>query len=118
MTRYPAISRETLLCNKKTAMCTVTVLPAPDAIGVEDNDILLGVDEPGVFVQGVNLTPGTMCGYTYQSDNTEFVDVNAETGEIIARPHGLTPIPDQSLREIGGGELDQLRFDELGEKYP
>jgi len=41
-----------------------------------------------------------------------------ETGEIVAAPHGLTPIPDQGLREIFGGEWEALPFCELNEKYP
>lgn len=40
-----------------------------------------------------------------------------ETGQIIAAPHGLTPVPDRELREIYAGEWENLGFDEIIERY-
>ncbi len=41
-----------------------------------------------------------------------------ETGRIICEPHGITPIPNQKLREIYAGEWENLVFHEILEKFP
>lgn len=40
-----------------------------------------------------------------------------ETGEIIAKPHGLKVIPDKNLREIFAGDWENLHIDEIKERY-
>jgi len=47
--------------NGKYAFCTVTVLPAPDEIGVENADILLGVVEPNGVVKGIIGVDTALC---------------------------------------------------------
>jgi broad specificity phosphatase PhoE len=41
-----------------------------------------------------------------------------ETAEILARPHGLSPIQREGLREIGHGHWEGLRRQEVEERYP
>ncbi len=41
-----------------------------------------------------------------------------ETVEIITKPHGLTAVPDPSLREIYAGEWENKAFDEIISLYP
>ncbi len=40
------------------------------------------------------------------------------TAEVIARPHGLTPIPDPRLREVAFGEWEGLTRAEVQARYP
>ncbi len=40
------------------------------------------------------------------------------TARIIAEKHGLTVNPDEGLREICGGVWEQMKFDDIGVKYP
>lgn len=41
-----------------------------------------------------------------------------ETGEIIAAPHGLKPVPDTELREIFAGDWEDMVFEDICVKYP
>ena len=41
-----------------------------------------------------------------------------ETASIVARPHGLTPIPRDELREIHHGGWETLRRDEVEDRFP
>lgn len=41
-----------------------------------------------------------------------------QTGEIIARPHGLSVIPDPGLREIRGGDWEGVTFSDIARLYP
>jgi broad specificity phosphatase PhoE len=42
----------------------------------------------------------------------------AETAAIVARPHGLAPIPKDGLREIHHGRWEGLRRDEVEARFP
>lgn len=41
-----------------------------------------------------------------------------ETAEILARPHGLAPVRDDALREIGHGRWEGLTRGEVEERFP
>lgn len=41
-----------------------------------------------------------------------------KTGEIIARPHGLSVIPAPELREICGGEWEEKTYADISRLYP
>lgn len=41
-----------------------------------------------------------------------------ETAEILARPHGLAPVPEDGLREIGHGRWEGLTRAEVEERFP
>src|SRR5262245_57848977 len=41
-----------------------------------------------------------------------------ETAALVARPHGLTPIPRDGLREIHHGRWEGLRRSEVEERFP
>lgn len=40
------------------------------------------------------------------------------TAKIIAEKHGLSVIKEEGLREINGGEWEQMKFDNIGVEYP
>ena len=40
-----------------------------------------------------------------------------ETGEIIAAPHGLVPVPENGLREVFAGEWENMPFTELPVRF-
>ncbi|MBQ3574258.1 MAG: Ig-like domain-containing protein, partial [Clostridia bacterium] len=78
--------------NGKTAMCNVTVLPAPSEITLQSHDITLGVGEPNGRVVGVNLTEGSCCDFRYVSSDPEKVAVNATNGALTAIAEGSATI--------------------------
>jgi alpha-ribazole phosphatase len=41
-----------------------------------------------------------------------------EGAQIIAAPHGLTPRPEERLREIDFGSLEGLTYDQVAERFP
>jgi probable phosphoglycerate mutase len=49
---------------------------------------------------------------------TSTLSRTVETAEILARPHGLVPIPDDGLREINHGHWEGLTRGEVEERFP
>lgn len=45
------------------------------------------------------------------------LDRTIETASILARPHGLEPLPDEGLREIDYGHWEGLKRSEIEERY-
>ena len=77
--------------NGKTARCAVTVLAAPDTIGVNAPQIVLGMGEPGRKVTGT-YPQNTMCDFVYASENEGVAKVNAATGELTAVSEGTAKV--------------------------
>jgi probable phosphoglycerate mutase len=49
---------------------------------------------------------------------TSPLDRTLETANIVAKPHGLTPIPRDGLREISHGHWEGLSRKEVAERFP
>ena len=75
----------------KTGVCTVTVLPAPTEISASADALEIGLGETGRSVTG-KYPEGTMCSFTYASEDPGVVTVNAETGALTTVSTGSTNI--------------------------
>ncbi len=71
-----------------------------------------GIQQAENAAQRLRSVPFTHC---YASPQKRAMD----TAEIVARPHpGLTPHPEESLREFGFGNWEGLSLDEMAQLYP
>ena len=77
--------------NGKSGTCTVTVLPAPETISAQQEEIVLGLGEGGGKVAGV-YPEGTLCSFTYASNDESVLTVNATTGAITTVGTGSTDV--------------------------
>ena len=75
----------------KSGSCTVTVVPAPDAISAQQEEIVLGLGEGGGRVAGV-YPFGTLCSFSYASNDESIVKVDAASGAITTVGVGLSLI--------------------------
>ena len=75
----------------KTGVCSVTVLPAPTEISASADELEIGLGETGRSVTG-KYPSGTMCSFTYASEDPGVVTVNAETGALTTVATGSTNI--------------------------
>ena len=69
----------------------VQVKPAPQSISASAASLTLGVGQVSDALQGV-CPAGSMCGFTYSSDNDAVARVDASTGEITAVGRGSAVI--------------------------
>lgn len=79
------------LKNGRSAICSVTVLPAPEAISAAESYLRISVGESGRTVRGL-CPAGAMCSFSYASSDEKIVQVNAETGELTALSRGSAEI--------------------------
>ena len=77
--------------NGKSGTCTVTVLPAPETISAQQDEIVLGLGEGGGKVAGV-YPDGTLCSFTYASNDENILTVNPTTGAITTVGVGSTDV--------------------------
>ena len=75
----------------KSGSCTVTVLPAPTQISASAEAIELGMGENNRSVTGL-YPAGTMCSFSYASENPGVAAVDAATGAITTVSTGSTNI--------------------------
>ena len=75
----------------KSGTCKLTVLPAPTEISASPDALEIGMGETGRSVSGA-YPEGTMCSFTYASEDPGVVMVNAETGAITTVSAGSTNI--------------------------
>ena len=75
----------------KSGTCTVTVLPAPETISAQQEEIVLGLGEGGGKVAGV-YPDGTLCSFTYASNDENILTVNPTTGAITTVGVGSTDV--------------------------
>ena len=75
----------------KSGTCKLTVLPAPTEISASPDALEIGMGETGRSVTGA-YPEGTMCSFTYASEDPGVVMVNAETGAITTVSAGSTNI--------------------------
>ena len=79
------------LNGKWTKSVNLTVYPAPEAISLERNNILLGKGDKKQKVVALNNEADTLTGFRYESMNPDVVAVNASTGLLNAI--GITTAP-------------------------
>ena len=77
--------------NGKSGTCTVTVLPAPETISAQQEEIVLGLGEGGGKVAGV-YPDGTLCSFSYSSNDENILTVNPTTGAITTVGVGSTDV--------------------------
>ena len=75
----------------KSGSCTVTVLPAPTQISASAEAIELGMGENNRSVTGL-YPAGTMCSFSYASENPGVAAVDATSGAITTVSTGSTNI--------------------------
>ncbi len=75
----------------KTGVCSVTVLSAPTEISASADALEIGLGETGCSVTG-RYPSGTMCSFTYASEDPGVATVNAETGAVTTVATGSTNI--------------------------
>ena len=75
--------------NGKSRRCSVTVLSAPDTIGLSCTQAVMGIGEE--LQLSATRPEGTMCGFFYSSDRPEVLDVGSD-GALSAMQPGVATI--------------------------
>ena len=77
--------------NGKKAEATLTVLPGPEQITVQQERVIVGMDQKGAKVVGV-YPAGTACDFTYEVISGDTITIDKATGAITTKAVGQSTV--------------------------
>ena len=77
--------------NGKKAEATLTVLPGPEQITVQQERVIVGMDQKGAKVVGV-YPAGTACDFTYEVVSGDTITIDKATGAITTKAVGQSTV--------------------------
>ena len=77
--------------NGKKAEATLTVLPGPEQITVQQERVIVGMDQKGAKVVGV-YPAGTACDFTYEVISGDTITIDKATGVITTKAVGQSTV--------------------------